>query len=93
LAVSYGHNSRGQFDQLVPGIAATIGDLIIGFEDAVGEPVVPHELPDIFDWIELRTFGRYRYDADILGYDKRIGHVPPGLIHEHYGKGTRCYCT
>ena len=35
-----------------------IDDLIIGFEDAVGEPVVPHELPDIFDWIELWTFGR-----------------------------------
>jgi hypothetical protein len=33
-----------------------IGELIIGFEDAVGEPVVPHELPDIFDWIELWTF-------------------------------------
>ena len=24
-----------------------IDDLILGFEDAVGEPVVPHELPDI----------------------------------------------
>ena len=65
-----------------------IGELIIGFEDAVGEPVVPHELPDIFDWIELWTFGRQRYDADILGYDERVGHEPPGLIHEHDGKGT-----
>ena len=58
LAVSDGHDAGGQFDQLVPGIAAMIDDLIIGFEDAVGEPVVPHELPDIFDWIELWTFGR-----------------------------------
>ena len=52
-----------------------IDDLIIGFEDAVGEPVVPHELPDIFDWIELWTFGRELYDADILGYDERVGHM------------------
>jgi DNA modification methylase len=37
LSVSYGHDARGQFDQLVPGIAAMIDDLIIGFEDAVGE--------------------------------------------------------
>ena len=42
-------------------------DLIIGFEDAVEELVVPHELPDIFDSIELWTFGRERYDADVLG--------------------------
>ena len=47
--VSYGHDARGLFDQLVPGIAAMIDDLIIGFEDAVREPVVPHELPDVFD--------------------------------------------
>jgi hypothetical protein len=26
-----------------------IDDFIIGFEDAVGKPVVQHELPDIFD--------------------------------------------
>jgi len=56
--VSYGHDARGQFDQLVTGIAAMIDNLIVGFEDAVGEPVVPHELPNIFDWIELWTFGR-----------------------------------
>jgi hypothetical protein len=73
--VSDGHDTRGLVDQLVPGIAAMIDDLIIGFEDAVGEPVVPHELPDIFDWIELWTFGRELYDADILGYDERVGHM------------------
>ena len=49
LAVSYGHDAQGQFDQLVPGIAAMIDDFIIGFEDAVGKPVVQHELLDIFD--------------------------------------------
>ena len=58
MAVSYGHDTRGLFDQLVPGIAALIDDLIIGFDDAVGKPVVAHELPDIFDWIEFWTFGR-----------------------------------
>ena len=66
-----------------------IDDLVVGFEDAVGEPVIPHELPDIFDWIELWTFGWQRDDADILGYDERGGHVPPGLIHEEYGVGTQ----
>ena len=56
--MSDGHDTRGLVDELVPGITAMIDDLILGFEDAVGEPVVPHELSDIFDWIELRTFGR-----------------------------------
>jgi hypothetical protein len=37
LAVSYGHDARGQFDQLVPGIAAMIDDLIIGFEEVLSE--------------------------------------------------------
>ena len=40
--MSDGHDTRGLVDQLVPGITAMIDDLIIGFEDAVGEPVVPH---------------------------------------------------
>ena len=55
-------------DQLVPGITTMINDLVVGFEDAVGEPVIPHELPDVFDRIEFWTFGRQRDDADILGY-------------------------
>ena len=45
--MSDGHDTRGLVDQLVTGITAIINHLIIGFEDAVGEPVVPNELPDI----------------------------------------------
>ncbi len=37
----------------------------------------------------LWTFGRQRDDADILGYDERGGHMPPGLIHDHYSMGAR----
>ena len=88
-AVSNRHDAVGLADQLVPSIAAMIDDLAVGFEDAVGEPVIPHELPDIFDWIELWTLGWQRDDADIIGYDERSGHVPPGLIHEEYGMGTQ----
>ncbi len=87
--MSDGHDAPGLADQLVPGITAMIDDLVVGFEDAVGEPVISHELPDIFDWIEFWTFGWQRDDADILGYDERGGHVPPGLIHEQYGMGTQ----
>ena len=41
--MSDGHDALGLNDQFVPGITAMIDDLVIGFEDAVGEPVVPHE--------------------------------------------------
>ena len=53
--MSNGHDAPGLADQVVPSIAAMIDNLVVGFEDAVGEPVIPHELPDIFDWIELWT--------------------------------------
>jgi hypothetical protein len=75
-------------DKLVPGIAAMIDDFGVGSEDAIGEPVIPHELPDVFDWIELGTFGWQRDDADVFGYDERVGRMPSGLIHEQYGMGT-----
>jgi hypothetical protein len=80
-------------DELVPGVTAVIDDFGVGPEDAVGEPVVPHELPDVLDWIELGTFGRQRDDADIFGHDQRVGHMPSGLIHEQYGMGAGRYSS
>ncbi len=84
-----GFDARGLADQLVPGITAMIENLNVGFEDAVGEPIISHELPDVFDGIEFWAFGWQRNDADILGYDECGSHMPPGLIHEQYGMGTR----
>jgi hypothetical protein len=44
---------------------------IRAFEDAVRQPVVTQELPDVFDRIELGTFRRQQ--------------VPAGLIDQEYG--------
>ena len=30
-----------------------VDDVVVGIEDAVGQPVVAHELPDVLDRIEL----------------------------------------
>ena len=65
-----------------------LDDFDVGPEDAVGEPVVPHELPDVFNRIEFGTFGRQRDDADIIGHDQRVSHMPSGLVHEQYGMGA-----
>ena len=48
-----GHDQLGAVDELFPGMAAELNDLVIGFEDAVGEPVLTHVLPDVLGQIEL----------------------------------------
>lgn len=60
----------------------------MGREDPVGQPVVAHELPDIFDRVEFGAFGRQRNEADILWHFELSGHVPPGLIHQQNAVGT-----
>src|SRR5262245_66620510 len=35
-----------------------VDEIIVGFEDAVGEPVVAHELPDVLDRVELWALRR-----------------------------------
>ena len=54
LAQSDGHDAPGLIDELVPSVTAMVDEIVVGFEDAVREPVVAHELPDIFDRIETR---------------------------------------
>src|SRR6266550_2179279 len=48
IAVSDGHDFPGLIDEGVPGVAAVIDDVVEGCEDAVRQPVLAHELPDIF---------------------------------------------
>ena len=57
----------------------------VGFEGSVREPVVSHELPDVFDGIELRGAGRERHQCDVLGDLELVGGVPAGLIEEDDG--------
>jgi len=54
----------------IPGIAAVVYDIVVGFEDAVREPVVAHILPDIFDWIKLGGFRRQRDNGDVGGNEQ-----------------------
>ena len=45
-------------------------DVAVGTEDAVGEPVVADELPDILDRIEFGAFGRQRDERDVRRHDE-----------------------
>ena len=60
-------------------------NIVVGFEDAVGEPVLTHEVPEIFDRVQFRRLRRQRQDRDVAWDDEIIGHVPARLIHDEDG--------
>ena len=74
------HDAPGLIDEPLPGVAAEVDDLVVGFEDAVGEPVVAHELPDVFLGVEFGTFGRQRDERDVGGNAQASRKMPSGLI-------------
>lgn len=83
FASSDGHDVPWLIDELVPGLAAVVDDVVVGGEDAVGEPVVAHELPDVFNWVQFGTFGRQSNDTDVAGHDELCGRMPTRLVHQH----------
>ena len=70
LSQSDGHDLPGSVDKGIPGVAAVIDDIVVGFEDAVREPVVAHILPDIFNRIELWAFRRQGENGDVGGNEQ-----------------------
>ena len=70
-------------------MTAVIEDIVVRFEDAVGEPVFPHELPDVFLSVQFRALGRQRHDDDVGRHDKVLRHVPSRLIDEQSRDGVR----
>src|SRR5262249_27596094 len=65
-----------------------VDEIVVGFEDSVREPVVAHELPDIFDRIELGAFWRQRNDGDVCRHDEAGRQVPASLIDQEGGMGS-----
>jgi hypothetical protein len=90
LAQSDGHDAPRLVDELVPCLAAVVDEIVIGFEDAIGEPVVAHKLPDVFDWVELGAFRRQSDDGDVGWHDEACRHVPTSLIDNKDGVGSWC---
>ena len=72
VAHSDGYDVPWLVDERVPGVAAMIDDVVVGFEDAVGQPIVPHELPDVFGRIEFGTFWRQGNERNVGG-DVELG--------------------
>ena len=53
LEQSDGHEAPWLIGEAVRGEAAMVEDVVVGFEDAVRQPVVAPELPDVLDGVEL----------------------------------------
>lgn len=47
------HDPQRLADEIAPGEAAVVDDVVVGFEDAVRQPVIAYELPDFLDRLEL----------------------------------------
>lgn len=85
VAQSDGHDAPGLLDEPVPGVAAVVEDVGVGAEDPVRQPVLPHELPDGFDRVELRRLGGQRDDGDVLRHLEPARDMPAGLVEEEDG--------
>lgn len=83
-----GHDAPWLIDEIVPGEAAVVDDVIVGFEDAVRQPVVTHELPDVLDRVEFGASRRQRQEGDVGRHDQLGRTVPSGLIKDDDGMGT-----
>ena len=59
-----------------------IEEIVVGFEDAIGQPVVAHELPDVLDRVELRAFGWQQQKCDVWRNFELGGRAPSRLIEQ-----------
>jgi len=92
VAQADGHDAPRLVDEFVPGVAAVIDDVALGVEDAVGQPVVSHELPDVLDRVELGAFGWQRHECDVRRYFEPVRKMPSGLIEQQHGVSPRRHC-
>lgn len=86
------HDAPGLFDEAIPGIAAVIDDIVVRAEDAVGQPVVAHELPQVLDRVQFRALWRQWHERDVIRQVEAVGHVPAGLVEDNNGMraGRNC---
>ncbi len=78
----------GLVDELLPGLAGSLDDRLVGLEDAVGEPVGPQVLPDILDRVQFRGARRQKDRGNVRRDDELGCRVPPGPVEQENGVGA-----
>ena len=66
-------------------MAAVVEDVLVRAEDAIGQPIVAHVLPDILDRVEFWRFRRQRHQGDVIGDGELVREMPAGLIEHQHG--------
>jgi len=72
-------------EQGVPGLLASLEDILIGHEQVVAEEVVFEVLPGFFGRIALWGIGRDSDQGDITGNAQRLRAMPAGAVGDHSG--------
>jgi len=89
IASGDGHDLPGVVDEGVPSVAAVVDDIVEGFENSVRQPVLPHELPDVFLAVEFGCAWRELQERDVVWNLEGLGAMPPGLIEEENSVSAR----
>ena len=58
-----------------------VDNVVVGLEHAIGEPVIAHELPDVFNRVEFRRARRQWQDGNVARHDQILRQMPASLIH------------
>lgn len=80
LSHSDRHDAPWLADDVVPGEAAVVDDLVIEFEGTVREPVITNELPHVFSRVEFGASRQMRQKGDSWWHSEFVGIVPSSLI-------------
>src|SRR5262245_9931120 len=79
------HDLPGLVDECVPSVAAVVDDIVEGFENPIGQPILTHELPDVFLTVEFGCARRQRHERDVVGNHEGFSAMPAGLIKQQNG--------
>src|SRR4051794_16276147 len=66
-----------------------VENVVVAAEDAVRQPVVPQELPDVLDRVQLGAFRWQRDEGDVGRYLELVRRVPSGLVEQEDGMRAR----
>lgn len=75
-------------EQVRPGPAAGIDDVLIGVVDPGVEEVVLDELEQVFDRVQLWRIGRQEEQRDVVGQLEVMGDMPAGAIEDDDSLGA-----
>ena len=59
-----------------------VDNVVVGFEHTIREPVIAHELPEVFYRIEFGRARRQWQDGNVARHDQVLRQMPASLIHD-----------